>query len=58
MTARDLLQQRATKEDGDTIWVNAPLVRAAIEGKLAVLDGLDQVHSSTLAVIFRSVGLP
>ena len=55
MTARDLLQQRSTKQDGDTIWVNSPLIQAAIEGKLALLDGLDQVHSSTLAVVFRSV---
>jgi MoxR-like ATPase len=53
MTARDLLQQRATKSDGDTVWRNSSLVSAALEGKLAVLDGLDQVHSSTLAVIFR-----
>jgi len=53
MTARDLLQQRTTKSDGDTIWKNSPLVSAALEGKLAVLDGLDYVHSSTLAVVFR-----
>lgn len=53
MTARDLTQQRATKQDGDTVWRNSPLVQAALEGKLALLDGLDQVHSSTLAVIFR-----
>lgn len=55
MTARDLLQQRTTKSDGDTVWRNSPLVNAALEGKLALLDGLDAVHSSTLAVIFRYV---
>ena len=53
MTARDLLQQRTTNPEGDTIWMNSPLVNAALEGKLAVLDGIDQVHPSTLSVIFR-----
>ncbi|CAG7731784.1 unnamed protein product [Allacma fusca] len=55
MTARELVQQRTTNTEGDTIWTNSPLVDAAIHGKLAVLDGIDQVHSSTLSVIFRLV---
>ena len=53
MTARDLLNKRTTNEMGDTIWQNSPLVTAALEGKLAVLDGIDQVHASTLSVIYR-----
>lgn len=53
MTSRDLLQQRSTNEAGDTIWINSPLVQAALEGKLALLDGIDQLHPSTLAIIQR-----
>merc|ERR1712013_117303 len=55
MTARDLLQQRTTTETGDTVWRLSPLVEAAIEGKLAVLDGLHRVHRGTLAVLQRLV---
>ena len=53
MTSRDLIQQRTTLENGDTVWRNSPLVSAALEGKLAVLDGLHRVHPSTLAVLHR-----
>jgi len=40
MTARDLLQRRSTNSHGDTVWINSPLVDAAIavrvrEGSLA-----------------------
>ncbi|KAG8302131.1 von Willebrand factor A domain-containing protein 8 [Homalodisca vitripennis] len=55
MTSRDLIQQRATLATGDTVWRDAPLVCAALEGKLAVLDGLHRLHPSTLAVLQRSV---
>ena len=40
MSARDLVQRRATSPDGDTIWEISPLVRAALNGHLAVLDGI------------------
>ena len=40
MTARDLLQQRTTLPSGDTVWRYSPLVQAALEGKMAVLDGV------------------
>lgn len=53
MTARDLLQQRTTTDTGDTVWRTSPLVEAAVEGKLAVLDGLHRVHRGTLAVLQR-----
>jgi hypothetical protein len=33
MTARDLIQQRATLTNGDTVWIDAPLVTAAVEGR-------------------------
>lgn len=53
MTARDLIQQRTTLENGDTIWKLSPLVLAALEGKIAVLDGLHRIHPSTLSVLHR-----
>lgn len=55
MTSRDLVQQRNTLPSGDTVWQNSPLVEAALSGKLAVLDGIDRVHPSTLAVVHRLV---
>ena len=55
MTARDLLQQRTTLTNGDTIWRYSPLVMAALEGKMAVLDGIHRVHKGTLAVLHRLV---
>jgi hypothetical protein len=48
-----LIQQRTTLPNGDTIWQNSPLVAAALEGKMALLDGIHKIHPSTLAVIHR-----
>ncbi|XP_034741708.1 von Willebrand factor A domain-containing protein 8 [Etheostoma cragini] len=53
MTARDLLQQRCTLPNGDTAWRPSPLVTAAIEGKLLILDGIHRVNLGTLAVLSR-----
>ncbi|GFG34443.1 hypothetical protein Cfor_05032 [Coptotermes formosanus] len=55
MTSRDLIQQRTTLPNGDTVWKNSPLVTAALEGKMAVLDGIHRIHPSTLAVVHRLV---
>ncbi|CAH2048800.1 unnamed protein product, partial [Iphiclides podalirius] len=55
MTARDLVQQRTTLDNGDTVWRNSALVEAALKGHMAVLDGLHRVHASTLAVLHRLV---
>ncbi|XP_059052100.1 von Willebrand factor A domain-containing protein 8 [Achroia grisella] len=55
MTARDLMQQRTTLDNGDTVWKNSALVEAALKGHLAVLDGLHRIHPSTLAVLHRLV---
>ncbi|KAJ9575372.1 hypothetical protein L9F63_025676, partial [Diploptera punctata] len=52
-SCQDLIQQRTTLPNGDTIWQNSPLVTAALEGKMAVLDGIHRIHPSTLAVIHR-----
>nr|XP_039272426.1 von Willebrand factor A domain-containing protein 8-like isoform X1 [Styela clava] len=55
MTARDLLQQRYTSPNGDTVWRYAPLVEAALDGRIAVLDGLHRVNPGTLSVLQRLV---
>lgn len=55
MTARDLIQQRTTKINGDTIWRDSPLVRAAKNGTIAVLDGIHRIHNSTISILHRLV---
>ncbi|XP_059823780.1 von Willebrand factor A domain-containing protein 8 [Hypanus sabinus] len=55
MTARDLLQQRYTLPNGDTAWRPAPLVTAALSGKLVVLDGIHRVNPGTLAILQRLI---
>ncbi|XP_014598623.1 PREDICTED: von Willebrand factor A domain-containing protein 8 isoform X1 [Polistes canadensis] len=55
MTSRDLIQQRTTLSNGDTVWKNSALVDAALEGKMAVLDGVDRIHPSTLAILHRLI---
>ncbi|XP_072394328.1 von Willebrand factor A domain-containing protein 8 isoform X1 [Diabrotica undecimpunctata] len=55
MTSRDLIQQRTTLDNGDTIWKLSPLIEAALEGKIAVLDGINRIHPSTLTVLHRLV---
>ena len=53
MTARDLLQQRTTTPNGDTVWTNSALVSAALEGKMTVLDGVHRLHRGTMTVLHR-----
>nr|XP_045609178.1 von Willebrand factor A domain-containing protein 8-like isoform X1 [Procambarus clarkii]XP_045609179.1 von Willebrand factor A domain-containing protein 8-like isoform X1 [Procambarus clarkii] len=55
MTSRDLVQQRVTSDTGDTAWQFSPLVTAALDGKLAVLDGIHRLHHGTLAVLHRLI---
>ncbi|XP_060089562.1 von Willebrand factor A domain-containing protein 8 [Heteronotia binoei] len=55
MTARDLLQQRCTLPNGDTSWRPSPLITAALEGKLVILDGIHRVNPGTLAVLQRLI---
>ncbi|CAH0553600.1 unnamed protein product [Brassicogethes aeneus] len=55
MTSRDLIQQRTTLDNGDTVWTFSPLINAALEGKIAVLDGINRIHPSTLSVLHRLV---
>ena len=51
ITARDLLQQRSTRANGDTFWINSPLIEAAVSGNIAILDGLNNVDPDTLPAI-------
>lgn len=53
MTARDLLQQRSTQPNGDTVWRPSALLKAAIDGRIAVMDGLHRINSGTLFTIQR-----
>lgn len=53
MTSRDLIQQRTTLDTGDTVWRNSALVNAALEGKIALIDGIHRIHPSTLSVLHR-----
>uniref|UniRef100_A0A8C6JZL1 von Willebrand factor A domain-containing protein 8 n=1 Tax=Melopsittacus undulatus TaxID=13146 RepID=A0A8C6JZL1_MELUD len=55
MTARDLLQQRYTLPNGDTAWRPSPLITAALEGKLVILDGIHRINPGTLAVLQRLI---
>lgn len=55
MTARDLIQQRTTKLNGDTVWRDSPMVRAARNGHIAILDGIHRIHNSTIAILHRLV---
>ena len=53
MTSRDLLQQRTTLPNGDTVWRPSPLVTAALEGSLAVLDGVHRINQGSFSVLHR-----
>ena len=55
MTARDLLQRRVTDEEGNTIWVDSPIVSAARTGGLVVMDGFDRIDCSALSSLRRVV---
>ncbi|KAF4047109.1 ATPase family associated domain-containing protein 5 [Phytophthora infestans] len=55
MTARDLLQRRSTDSHGDTQWEDSPLIHAARNGHLAVLDGVHRLESDSLGVLQRLI---
>ncbi|CDW54563.1 AAA 5 domain containing protein [Trichuris trichiura] len=55
MNSRDLLQQRRMKPNGDTVWENSPLVNAALNGYLCVLDGIHTLHYSALNMLQRLI---
>ncbi|KOB75074.1 Uncharacterized protein OBRU01_08133, partial [Operophtera brumata] len=45
MTARDLVQQRTTLDNGDTVWRNSALVDAALKGHMAYGEISQPLHS-------------
>ena len=52
MTARDLLQRRATDPDtGATRWEDSALVKAACAGDVCLLDGVERLDPDTFASI-------
>lgn len=55
MTSRDLLQRRITKPNGDTDWAHSPLVRAAMNGLICLLDGAHRLPATTLSMLQRLV---
>lgn len=55
MTSRDLVQQRITTANGDTVWRDSPLVRAAKNGSVALLNGIHSLHKSTVTVLQRLI---
>ncbi|KAL7030964.1 hypothetical protein ACKWTF_006849 [Chironomus riparius] len=55
MSARELIQSRNTKTNGDTEWIDSSLVKAAKNGTVIILDGLHRLHSSTMSILHRLI---
>eukprot|EP01045_Picozoa_sp_COSAG04_P000653 COSAG04_NODE_17_length_40288_cov_9.152728_9_plen_406_part_00 len=53
MTSRDILQRRGTDISGNTKWDNTTVIRAAVLGELAILDGTHRIPSDVLAIMQR-----
>lgn len=53
MTSRDILQRRGTDIDGNTKWDSTTVIRAAVLGELAILDGTHRLPSDVLAIMQR-----
>ena len=54
LSARDLLQRRATDpHTGATTWEDSPLVAAAKQGQVLILDGVDRLPPDVLASLQR-----
>jgi len=51
MSARDLIEHRSTDTGGNTTWSPSSVVRAAMEGKVLVLDGIDRLSSDALCIL-------
>ncbi|KAJ3061734.1 von Willebrand factor A domain-containing protein 8, partial [Podochytrium sp. JEL0797] len=63
MSARDLLQRRSTNLKGDTIWESSALIKAAVEGSVAILDQIEVAAEGVIASIQsliceREISLP
>jgi von Willebrand factor A domain-containing protein 8 len=55
MSARELLQSRITKPNGDTYWMDSSLVKSAKNGWTVVLDGLHRLHLSVFSILQRLI---
>ena len=51
MSSRDLLATRVTSVDGNTDWVHSPIIQAAIEGKVVILEGIEELYRDSLSVL-------
>eukprot|EP01064_Diplonema_japonicum_P007129 TRINITY_DN1484_c1_g3_i2.p1 TRINITY_DN1484_c1_g3~~TRINITY_DN1484_c1_g3_i2.p1 ORF type:complete len:1838 (+),score=402.93 TRINITY_DN1484_c1_g3_i2:53-5515(+) len=51
MTARDLVQRRITDSEGNTRWNAGPVIKAAREGSLLILDGVNRVPGDLLTAL-------
>lgn len=47
-SSRDLLQRRSTLANGDTVWTDGELVKAALKGEIVILDGVDRLKPDVL----------
>lgn len=48
LTARDMMQRTTTDAVGNTTWTDSPLVLAAREGSVCILDGVDRLDAHAL----------
>jgi von Willebrand factor A domain-containing protein 8 len=53
LTSRDLLQRRIIGNDGSTSWSDTPLIRAAREGGICILDGIHSLDVHALSSLRR-----
>jgi len=53
MTSRDILQRRGTDGSGATLWENTTIIRAAVLGELAILDGTHRTPPDVMSNLDR-----
>ena len=63
MSSQDLLLRRATDQSGQTKWEPSPLLQAAKDGEICILDGIEKLRSNVLLslqslAVDRHVSLP
>ena len=51
LSSRDLLQRRSTDTSGSTSWEPSPLIEAALEGQVCVLDGVEKLSAGALKTL-------
>jgi MoxR-like ATPase len=51
MTTRDLYERRVMDDKGDSAWLRSPLIAAAEEGGVLVLDGIHRCSATVLAAL-------